>query len=657
MKRFVLKYLLLLGLTACAQSDEQFFDMSIEELLNTTIEVTNKQKTKILEAPAIVSFITQEEIKYSGARDLLDVLHMIPGIQFGHDVENVVGISMRGFWGHEGKVLILWDGIELNENLFATTQFGNHYDIQAIKRIEIIRGPGSALYGGYAGLCVINIITKDGNDGNLVTVSNTTGTFYDRLSRINGNLNITKKWENGLNIGLHGLYGRSVRSNENFTDFYGKTFDMGEGNNSTIVPTMLSAKLEYKNFLLSSQFDNYIIYDRVIFGSNSDEPQTVRFHSFNARASYKLKLNDKLECLPSLTIKRNIPWQKPKLPAVIPFHYDKTAYRTNPNILFNYNVTEKINLQWGFDSYQDYCLVNKHSTPDELFKDSTYSAFYYNLAGFAQATVHTKWANFTVGLRYDKHNAFAGAISPRLVVTRTFFDKLTLKMMASGAFRSPVIENIRLAEMNKNTIKPERIYTFEAGTTYKFDKNFYVSLNVFNVRLLDPIVYTSDTVAEYYYNFDEADNIGAELETIFKRQWGSVTFSYSYYRNVQNKVPLFEVPQRKGYLLGNAQHKICTELNLHPTKSFNVNINQVFLSQRYGYVGIDSVGEYKPVFLTNLYVSYQNPVQIQGLEVGIGIYNIFNENFRLIQPYNGGVNALPALNREFLIRIIYKFKI
>ncbi len=654
-------YLYLLTLSyswySFAQQENDFFDMSVEEMLNTTIEVTNKQKTKILESPAIVSFITQEEIKYSGARDLTDILMMIPGIQFGHDVESIVGITMRGLWGHEGKVLILQDGIELNENLFGTTQFGNHYDIQAIKRIEIIRGPGSALYGGYAGLCVINIITKDGSDGNNIRLNTTAGAFYDRLCRTNAHLNITKKWENGLNIGVHTLYGQSIRSNENFTDFYGSSFNMGENNNSLVRPMSVSAKMEYKNFTLSGLFDNYLLKDRIFFGNNTEKTSDIYFKSFNLYAGYKVKMGEKLECLPTVTIKRNTPWQKPALPAVTPYHYNKTAYRYKENIFFIYKPRENVDIQWGVESYQDQCIADKNSTPDELFKDSSYKAFYYNIAAFTQATLHTKIANFTLGLRYDKHNVFAGAFSPRFVVNRTFAEKLTLKLMTSGAFRAPVMENIRLAELNKNTINPERIYTFEIGTTYKFDKNFYVSFNLFDVHLNDPIIYTADTIAEYYYNFDSSGNIGAELESIFKRSWGSIVFSYSYYYNVINKIQLYEVPKQKNVLLGNAQHKVCTELNIRPHKQFNINICQTFLSKRYGYAGIDSIATYKPVFMTNLYLTYTNIFNLKGLEIGLGVYNIFNESFVFIQPYKGGVNALPSLNREFLIRLGYRFGI
>ena len=87
---------------------------------------------------------------------------MVPGFHFGVDVTNVVGVGVRGNWGHEGKVLMLIDGMEMNENLFSTLQFGQHYNLQNIEKIEIIRGPGSSIYGGFAELGVINIITKSG---------------------------------------------------------------------------------------------------------------------------------------------------------------------------------------------------------------------------------------------------------------------------------------------------------------------------------------------------------------------------------------------------------------------------------------------------------------------------------------------------------------
>ncbi|HEX7413290.1 MAG TPA: TonB-dependent receptor plug domain-containing protein, partial [Bacteroidia bacterium] len=158
-----------------------FYDMTIEQLLslkahgipselekliNSLISVASKKPLNVRESPSIVTLVTADEIKNSGARDLVDVLRLVPGIDFGMDVEGVVGIGMRGNWAHEGKVLLLLDGQEMNEILYATTQFGNHFPIDQIKKIEIIRGPGSAIYGGYAEYGVINIVTKQGGDIN-----------------------------------------------------------------------------------------------------------------------------------------------------------------------------------------------------------------------------------------------------------------------------------------------------------------------------------------------------------------------------------------------------------------------------------------------------------------------------------------------------------
>jgi outer membrane receptor for ferrienterochelin and colicin len=84
----------------------------------------------------------------------------VPGFAFGVDVQGVVGIGVRGNWGHEGKVLLLIDGQRANELLYSTTQFGGHYPADLIERVEIIRGPGSAVYGGFAELAVINVITR-----------------------------------------------------------------------------------------------------------------------------------------------------------------------------------------------------------------------------------------------------------------------------------------------------------------------------------------------------------------------------------------------------------------------------------------------------------------------------------------------------------------
>src|ERR1051325_5355449 len=77
-----------------------------EKLINSLIAAASKKPLSARESPSIVSLITAEEIANSGARDLIDVLRLVPGFDFGVDVNGVVGLGIRGNWAHEGKVLL-----------------------------------------------------------------------------------------------------------------------------------------------------------------------------------------------------------------------------------------------------------------------------------------------------------------------------------------------------------------------------------------------------------------------------------------------------------------------------------------------------------------------------------------------------------------------
>jgi len=182
----------------------------------------------------LIMSIKREEIQNSGALNLIDLLNLVPRIDFGVDVEGVLGIGMRGNWAHEGKVLVLLDGQEMNEILFGTTQFGNHFSVDQIKKIEIIRGPGSAIYGGYAEYGVINIITRTGEDINGASLSGTYGQKEGAYGRRNVNLSLGKKI-GALNTSISAFMSQGHRSDQVFTDLYGGTYDMAENLNLDVV--------------------------------------------------------------------------------------------------------------------------------------------------------------------------------------------------------------------------------------------------------------------------------------------------------------------------------------------------------------------------------------------------------------------------------------
>ena len=137
------------------------------------------------EAPGVISVITREEIDNSGARNLDDLLIFVPGITPSQDEENGRGYGVRGLWSMEGKMLILLDGVRMNEALYGNTIFARQFSTDNIERIEIIRGPASAVYGEFGELAVLNIISCGPNEKG-GAVSATYGQGRDTWNRRSG---------------------------------------------------------------------------------------------------------------------------------------------------------------------------------------------------------------------------------------------------------------------------------------------------------------------------------------------------------------------------------------------------------------------------------------------------------------------------------------
>src|ERR1051325_7913669 len=228
----------------------------LEELINQLILAASKRPLTARESPGIVTLITDEEIKNSGARDLIDVLRLVPGIDFGVDVEGVVGIGTRGLWAHDGKMLLLVDGQEMNELVFATNQFGNHIPVEQIKKIEVIRGPGSAIYGGFAEYGVINIVTKSASDLPGISLTGTYGQMQGDYARRNINLMAGQKI-NDFEYSLSGFVGQGNRSDQTYTDFYGNSYNMA--GNSALNPMMMNIGMGYKGLSFRGIADLYNI--------------------------------------------------------------------------------------------------------------------------------------------------------------------------------------------------------------------------------------------------------------------------------------------------------------------------------------------------------------------------------------------------------------
>lgn len=120
-----------------------------------------------LQAPAATTTITSEEISLSGATTLPELLRRVPGVDVMRLGVGSADVSMRGFNQRvANKLLVLVDGRSVYEDFLGLTIFDEiPIELSEIERIEIIRGPGSALYGANAFVGVVNIITRHPGTG------------------------------------------------------------------------------------------------------------------------------------------------------------------------------------------------------------------------------------------------------------------------------------------------------------------------------------------------------------------------------------------------------------------------------------------------------------------------------------------------------------
>jgi len=152
---------------AVSQEEEErsIFDLSLEELINIEVTTASRRAQRISDAPATVTSYSAEQIEQFGWRDLKDLFRAVTGIDVSYDVQGEVKtlVTMRGVEGNQ-KILVLQDGQRQNPITGERFIFGHNIPLYIYKRIEIVYGPASALYGADAYAGVINLITKDGAD-------------------------------------------------------------------------------------------------------------------------------------------------------------------------------------------------------------------------------------------------------------------------------------------------------------------------------------------------------------------------------------------------------------------------------------------------------------------------------------------------------------
>lgn len=454
---------LIISLPAHAQEPIDYFDLSIEELLQIKTEVASIFPESKLEAPSAVTSFTQQEIQALGVTNLYELMNYVPGFQSvqGEFISSHLKLQSRGVYLDAGYVLVMKDGIRLNDVSFGKASvYTPHLDLANIAKVEVIRGPGSEQYGSNAFLGVVNLISAKTNEISF-------GADSDGLNRFSANLVRTNKL--GEFSASFTAFNKDVEQN---SSLYESAQIQGELNNNTEYRN-LEVNWENKGLVARYKYDKHKQSGFVnLKGVHPDNHLETENHYL--ALNYHTAINDRWELLlDSNYAEHNI--ESAGLityGTVPPFQYDFLLgpnWQTDNLLLsaaarFKYN--ESVNFKFGYEwqkaRHTQAGVVTTHITPDYVTTSSldTYylgSVKTFNSLGDYASLINNvesqavfgrvKWKisdskQLNLGGRYEEYENENKVFSPRISYLQQLDNVSQLKLIYSKAYRSPVTNEL-----------------------------------------------------------------------------------------------------------------------------------------------------------------------------------------------------------------------
>jgi outer membrane cobalamin receptor len=633
-------------------------EVSLEDLLETDTTVASARSVQLRASPGVVTVVGRDEIQRLGARDLLDLLPLVPGFDVGVDVLSVVGLSFRGNWAHEGKLLIMVDGVEMNEVLYQTAPMGGRFPLHDVERVEILRGPGSARYGGFAALAVINLVTRSGAQKAGVDAAATYGQNVTPFANqtINASAGQTLDVLGGLDLSVHAQVSERQRSDRDYVDVFGETWQMA--GRSPLRNAWLNASAKTSWLKTRLLIDLYGVRGRDGFDEVLPTEALEGFPSFALDVQAPLALHPTLTLTPRIVLLRQLPWWafEEDTPAVVPVRTVIDRGRVGVDV--GWQAIPTVSIAAGIEGYIDAAReVPQRSQPAALdFVDLRFAGDgvtnFLNGAVYGDAQIETGLFTLTVGSRAELHSTYGPSMVPRVAITRVF-PTGHLKLLVSGSFKAPSIANLQL----NPDIRPERTRVVEGEAGLQLVEGIYVTVNAFDIEIRDPIVYffNADINDDGYANFDRTGTRGVEGELRYATGAIDLSASYAFATAAGiNTVPNYGVQDDPSRLLGMPTHKAVARATFHLSDRVTFTPSVVLRSERAAITSVD--GDGNPIYgnlpasaLVNAWLQVRDVAP--GVNVGCGVQNLLGEDFRLAQPYNSLHAPLPAFDREVMVRI------
>ena len=572
-----------------AQDTKELLEMPFEELMNLEITSASKKAEKVSDAPSIISVFSKDQINTYGWMSLDDMLKSQPGFSAAQDYDRRT-VSSRGLFEgwNNNHLLMLIDGISFNDNLYGTAYTWEITPLFFAKSVEILRGPGAALYGSNAtnGVTAINTVSADDlSNGSRaeVRIGENNTKIFDLLGGYSAeNMSIVLGFNAYSTDGnSYNVYNTSADDTTPLTKS-----EISDIRKSSYFFGKVEGKNEFEGLSLQVHRQDWRfdtghgwLWETPDFKESMKEQRTI------VTAAYKPKSESKFSHEYAFKFQRhNIDWNTRlynsqdaagTYPAgaweYLLTHTDDYFARAQ----FGYSLPEEADIIAGIETdifsysgddahYANFDYYTRLANPNGQMKDLgpflewiknkpivSVSAF----TQFSSGKLLSKYVKATLGLRFDNQNISYDAIdkpnkpeetikynelSPRLGIIITPDEDLSIKILAGKAFRTPAPtemfgSNTWLLGSNLRQLKPEYVTTYEAAIDYKISNNLNLRANVYNTKCENQIAYSlqNNNLSTNLYTLS---NIGVETELLFAWENISGFINYSFVKRTDEEI-------------------------------------------------------------------------------------------------------------------------
>ena len=651
-----------------------------------TIGIATGYARPLADSPSVVSVITADDIKKMGAVTIEEVLETVPGFHISSAAGFIPVYTIRGIYSPlVSHVLVMQDGIPINQAVNAGKLFTYSHLTKNISCIEIIRGPGSALYGADAFSGVVNIITKRGEE----IAGGEVGALAGSFDTFGGWALLGKKLDD-FDISFS-AQGRTTKGQSETVQADAQTrLDQLFRTQASLAPGPIEVAREDIDLAFALHYkDNVDLYLRYQTAESGNGVGTTLALDPDGNASHQawtsgLRLKNRIGNFEH-HFDLNYFFNEVK---ILNHHFPAGAFAgtftdpvTSTASYLSHNVDVAFKTIFdGFTNHKVYVGAGyKYSIAFDLKESRNFLITPNNFivpAGALQSTdslgvepfadttdrhivygfVQDEWrfANdwtLTAGVRLDHYSDFGLAVNPRASLVWHIDPSLSTKLMYGRAFRAPSFLELQanqglLIQGNPN-LDPEIIDTVELSLHKKWQHNFSTGINLFWYSSDDLISETADNFRTFT-NTEGAEGYGFEFisKYAFNEQL-SVDLNYTFL-TLEPKSNTND-----SFIVAAPEHDIFAQLNWEFYRNWHVNLRSDWILGRQRASGDqrDAIDDY---VLVGMALRREN--LFGGLSLTFKADNLFDVQAR--QPSINGLDIpgdYPVAGISFTGLMEYKF--